>query len=80
MSLMVIQIKAKSLWENLREHEGSEEMSGAQETLKASHGCLEQFTWCARFHVCVTRESASVDTTVASNFPEELKEIIGEGG
>ena len=77
LSLMLIQEKAKSLYEDLKKKH-SEESEGASFT--ASHGWFHQFKARANFqNRKVSGEAVSADTVAAREFPEMLWEIIDEG-
>ena len=77
LGLMLIQEKAKSLYEDLKKKHG-EESEGA--SFNASHGWFHRFKARANLHnVKVSGEAASADTVAAREFPEMLREIIDEG-
>ena len=77
LSLMLIQKKAKSLYEDLKKKHG-EESEGAY--FNASHGWFHQFKARAKLqNVKVSGEAASADMVAAQEFPEMLREIIDEG-
>ncbi|XP_021573038.1 tigger transposable element-derived protein 1 [Carlito syrichta] len=76
LSLMLIQEKAKSLYEDLKKKHG-EESEGA--SFNASHGWFHRFKARANLHVKVSGEAVSADTVAAREFPETLREIIDEG-
>ena len=70
LSLMLIQEKAKSLYEGLKKKH-SEESEGA--SFNASHGWFHRFKARANLHdVKVSGEAASADTVAAQEFPETL--------
>uniref|UniRef100_A0A8C0IWK5 HTH CENPB-type domain-containing protein n=1 Tax=Chelonoidis abingdonii TaxID=106734 RepID=A0A8C0IWK5_CHEAB len=76
LSLLVIQAKAKSLYDNLKidQGEGSE-----TEAFTASRGWFVQFN--RRFHlhnIKMSSEAASADTAATKKFPDYLKKIIVE--
>ena len=76
LSLTLIQKKAKTLYEDLKQNH-SEESEDA--SLNASHGWFHQFKARAKFHnVKVSGEAASADREAAQEFPEMLWEIIDE--
>ena len=76
LSLMPIQKKAKSLYEDLKKH-GKESESAS---FNASHGWFHQFKARDNLHnVKVSGEAVSADTVTAREFPEMLREIIDEG-
>ncbi|XP_073214394.1 putative CENPB DNA-binding domain-containing protein 1 [Lepidochelys kempii] len=79
LSLLVIQAKAKSLYDNLKREQGE----GSQtETFTASRGWFDWFKMC--FHldnIKMSSEAVSADTVpAAKKFPDYLKKIIEEGG
>ena len=70
LSLMLIQEKAKSLYEDLKKKHG-EESEGSP--FNASHGWFHRFKTRAILHnVKVSGEAASADTVAARQFPEML--------
>jgi hypothetical protein len=74
ISLMLIQEKALSLFEDLKRKHG-ERVGG--HTSIASHGWFQRFKACAKLHnIKVTGEAASADTAAATEFPKTLAEII----
>ncbi|XP_069396460.1 tigger transposable element-derived protein 1-like [Delphinus delphis] len=76
LSLMPIQKKAKSLYEDLKKH--SEESEGT--FFNASHGWFHQFKARANNHnVKVSVKAVSADMVTAREFPEMLREITVEG-
>uniref|UniRef100_A0AAQ5X1R0 HTH CENPB-type domain-containing protein n=1 Tax=Amphiprion ocellaris TaxID=80972 RepID=A0AAQ5X1R0_AMPOC len=78
LSLMLIQEKAKSIFEDVKAKAGE---SAAEETFSASHGWFSRFKKRANLHhVAVSGEAASADKEAAERFPQVLKEIIEEGG
>ena len=77
LSLMLIQEKTKSLYNDLKKKH-SEESEGA--SFNASHGWFHRFKARANLHnVKVSDEAASADMVAAWEFPEMLREIINEG-
>ena len=77
LSLMLIQEKAKSFYEDLKKKH-SEESEGA--SFNASHGWFHQFKARANLHnVKVSGEAVSTDTVAAWEYSEMLQEIIDEG-
>uniref|UniRef100_A0A3Q1CCE3 HTH CENPB-type domain-containing protein n=1 Tax=Amphiprion ocellaris TaxID=80972 RepID=A0A3Q1CCE3_AMPOC len=77
LSLMLIQEKAKSIFEDVKAKAGE---SAAEETFSASHGWFSRFKKRANLHhVAVSGEAASADKEAAERFPQVLKEIIEEG-
>ncbi|XP_068204619.1 tigger transposable element-derived protein 1-like [Palaemon carinicauda] len=78
LSLMLIQEKAKSIFEDVKAKAGE---SAAEETFSASHGWFSRFKKRANLHhVSVSGEAASADKEAAERFPQVLKEIIEEAG
>lgn len=78
VSLMLIQEKAKSLFEKLKAEKGPESQS---EEFAASRGWFHRFRSRADLHnIKVQGEAASADHAAASDFPDTLAEIIREGG
>ena len=78
VSLMVIQHKAKSLFNDLKAKEGE---GSKEEDFNASRGWFQRFRQRYHFHnIKVTGEAASSDAVAAENFTPELKKIIEEGG
>ncbi|XP_066445361.1 tigger transposable element-derived protein 1-like [Eleutherodactylus coqui] len=76
LSLMLIQEKALSLFEDVKTKYGEE----ADVTFTASHGWFNRFKARNNLHnIKVTGEAASADTVAAQEFPATLKEIIQEG-
>ncbi|XP_066428508.1 tigger transposable element-derived protein 1-like [Eleutherodactylus coqui] len=76
-SLMLIQEKALSLFEDVKTKYGEE---AADVTFTASHGWFNCFKAHNSLHnIKVTGEAASADTVAAQEFPATLKEIIKEG-
>ena len=76
LSLMLIQEKAKSLYEDLK-NKHSEESEGA--SFNASHGLFHWFKARANLHnVKVSGEAVSADMVAAQEFPKILREIIDE--
>ena len=74
---MLIQEKAKSLHEDLKEKHG-EESEGA--SFNASHGWFHRSKARANLHnVKVSGEAASVDMVAAQELPETLQETTEEG-
>ncbi|KAM9486515.1 tigger transposable element-derived protein 1-like [Clarias gariepinus] len=77
VSLVLIQEKARSLYEDLKAKYG-EESDGA--SFHASHGWFNRFKLRANLiNLKVSREASSPDTVAAEEFPEMLREIIEEG-
>ncbi|XP_044275311.1 tigger transposable element-derived protein 1-like [Varanus komodoensis] len=77
LSLMLIQEKAKTLYEDLKKKHGKES-EGA--SFHASHGWFHRFKARANLHnIKVSGKAASADTVAAQEFPEMLREIIDEG-
>ena len=77
LRLMLIQEKAKSLYEDLKKKHGKES-EGA--SFNASHGWFHRFKARASLHkVKVSGKAVSVDMVAAQEFPEMLREIIEEG-
>ncbi|ROT86069.1 putative tigger transposable element-derived protein 1-like isoform X9 [Penaeus vannamei] len=77
LSLMLIQEKALSLFEDLKTKYGEE---AADVTFTASHGWFNRFKARYNLHnVEVAAEATSADTVAAQEFPTTLKEIIKEG-
>ena len=67
---MLIQEKAKSLYEDLKKKHGEESESTS---FNASHGWFHRFKARANLHnVKVSGEAASTDTVPAREFPEML--------
>ncbi|XP_068231954.1 tigger transposable element-derived protein 1-like [Palaemon carinicauda] len=80
VSLMVIQGKAKRLFEVLKKESGAGEESESEE-FSASRGWFMRFKVCANYHnLKVQGEAASGDEKAASEFPKALSGIIREGG
>ena len=74
---MLIQEKAKSLYEDLKKKRGKESEGVS---FNANHGWFHRFKARANLHnVKVSGEAASADTVAAWEFPEMLREIIDEG-
>lgn len=86
LSKMVIQMKAKSLFDDIKSKEVSNNnASGADaeknETFEASQGWFERFKTRANLHsISLKGEAASADMTAANNYPAELKALVHEGG
>ena len=77
LSLVLIQEKAKSLYEDLKKKHG-QESEGA--SFNASHGRFHGFKARANLHnVKVSGEATSADTVDAWEFPDMLREIVDEG-
>ncbi|XP_066959090.1 tigger transposable element-derived protein 1-like [Macrobrachium rosenbergii] len=75
---MLIQEKAKSLFDNLR---AKADKSPKDETFAVSHGWFHCFKKQANLHhVSVSSESASANKPAAKKFPKMLKEIIDKEG
>ena len=80
VSLMIIQEKAKRLFEALKSQQGEGEGSESDE-FSASKGWFMRFKVRANLHnLKVQGEAASADDKAASSFPDALAEIIREGG
>ena len=78
VSLMLIQEKARRLFETLKSQKGE---GSASEEFAASKGWFNRFKARANLHnLKVQGEAASADTEAASVFPEALAAIIREGG
>ncbi|XP_041053574.1 tigger transposable element-derived protein 1-like [Carcharodon carcharias] len=78
LSLMVIQAKAKSLYDDLQNEQGE---SSQSESFNASRGWFERFKKRSYLHsIKVTGEVTSANTEVADEFAAYLKRIIEEGG
>ena len=78
VSLMVIQKKAKRLFEALKKERGEE---SEREEFSASRGWFMRFKARANYHnLKVQGEAASGDEKAASLFPNNLADIIREGG
>ena len=77
-NLMLIQKRAKSLFEDLKAKAGE---SAEEGTFAASHGWLQRLKKRANLrYVFVSGEAASADEVAAKKFPNNLKEIIDAGG
>lgn len=77
-SLMTIQMKAVSLFEDLKKKFGP---SAENEVFSASRGWFERFKKRSGLHsMRITGEAASADRTAAAAYPAFLKKIIDEGG
>ena len=77
LSLMLIQEKAKSLYEDLKKKHGKESEGTS---FNASHGWFHPFKARANFHnVKVSGEAASADRVAVQELPETLWEIIDDG-
>ena len=77
ISLMLIQEKAKSLFEMLKAEKGDESEG---EVFAASRGWFHRFSSRANLHnIRVQGEAASADYAAASDFPGALAQIIREG-
>ncbi|XP_059580411.1 tigger transposable element-derived protein 1-like [Alligator mississippiensis] len=77
MSLLIIQAKARSIFETLKAREGEE----STETFTASHGWFQWFR--RRFNVHnrnISSEAASADVEAAEKFVDQFDEIIEKGG
>ncbi|KAG6927996.1 tigger transposable element derived 1 [Chelydra serpentina] len=74
LSLLVIQTKAKSLYDNLKRDQGE----GSQtETVTASWGWFDRFKRHFHLHnIKMSSEAANADTAAAKKFPNYLKKII----
>ncbi|KAK1327297.1 hypothetical protein QTO34_014986 [Cnephaeus nilssonii] len=78
VSLMLIQEKAKRLFEALKKEKG---VVSESEEFVASKGWFMRFKACANLHnLKLTGEAASDDAKAAGDFPSALAEIIREGG
>ncbi|XP_036599100.1 tigger transposable element-derived protein 1-like [Trichosurus vulpecula] len=75
INTMLIQEKAKSLFEALKREHGE---SAQTETFGASNGWFARFK--ARHNVLLTDEPAVADTEAARKYPEVLRKIIEDGG
>lgn len=86
LSKMVIQTKAKSLFDDIKSKAVSNDnASGSNtdknETFEASQGWFERFKVRANLHsIALKGEAASADITAAERYPTELKALIHEGG
>lgn len=77
LSLMLIQDKAKNLYDDLKK-KYREESEGI--SFNGSHGQFHQFKARANFHdVKASDEAVSADTVATQEFPKMLQEIIDEG-
>ncbi|XP_066457664.1 tigger transposable element-derived protein 1-like [Eleutherodactylus coqui] len=77
LSLMLIQEKALSFFEDVKTKYGEE---AADVTFTASHGWFNRFKAHNNLHnIKVTGEAASADMVAAQELPATLKEIIKEG-
>ena len=77
LSLILIQKKAKSLYEDLKKKHGNDS-EGAN--FNASHGWFHWFKARANlYNGKVSGEAASTEMVAAREFPEMLQEIIDEG-
>ncbi|KYO26331.1 hypothetical protein Y1Q_0005051 [Alligator mississippiensis] len=77
MSLLIIQAKARSIFETLKAREGEE----STETFTASCGWFQRF--CRRFNVhnrSISGEAANADVEAAEKFVDQFDEIIEKGG
>lgn len=78
LSLMLIQEKAKSIFEDLKAKAGE---SAADESFIASHGWFHRFKKRANLHhVALSGEAASADKDAAEQFIATLKELIEKEG
>ncbi|KAM9036964.1 tigger transposable element-derived protein 1 [Sarcophilus harrisii] len=75
INTMLIQEKAKSLFEALKQEHGE---SAQAETFGASNGWFARFK--ARHNVLLTDEPAVADTEAARRYPDTLRKIIADGG
>lgn len=76
LSLMIIQAKAKSIFEDVKG-----KYSDPNAKFAASHGWFNRFKQRANFHnVKVSGEAASADTKAAEKYPEVLRKLIEECG
>ena len=86
LSKMVIQAKAKSLFNDIKSKAVSNDnASGSNtelnETFEASQGWFERFKVRANLHsIALKGEAASADIAAAERYPTELKALIHEGG
>ena len=77
LSLMLIQEKAKSLYEDLKKKYGEESEAAS---FSASHGWFHRFKASANLHnLKVSGKASSGDMVAAQEFPEMLREIFDEG-
>lgn len=80
LSLALIQAKALSPFNTLKEHQ-NEEASSKEVVFSASRGWFEQFKARYALHnVRIQGEAASADDAAAEAFPGKLAEIIAKGG
>ncbi|XP_039394084.1 tigger transposable element-derived protein 1-like [Mauremys reevesii] len=76
----VIQAKATSLYNDLKEREG-ESSTAEKETFNANHGCFHRFQKSTNLHdVKLIEEVASADEEAAKMFLAQLNTIVSEGG
>lgn len=86
LSKMVIQTKAKSLFDDIKSKAAvsNDNASGNKdknETFEASQGWFERFKVRANLHsITLKGEAASADITAVERYPTELKALIHEGG
>lgn len=86
LSKMVIQTKAKSLFEDLKKKAASSDNASCsatdtKEKFEASQGWFERFKIRANLHsISLKGEAASADITAAELYPSLLKTLIHEGG
>ncbi|CAM5077719.1 unnamed protein product [Natator depressus] len=79
VSLSLIQEKAKSLYNDLKERE-RESSTAEKETFNASCGWFHRFQKRANLHNVKLTEVASADEEAAEMFPAQLNAIVLEGG
>ncbi|XP_068629722.1 tigger transposable element-derived protein 1-like [Battus philenor] len=80
---MVIQTKAKSLFDGIRSKAVSNNNANGikNETFEASQGWFERFKVRANLNsIALKGEAARADITAAERYPTELKPLIHEGG
>ncbi len=83
LSEMEIQAKARSLYSDLKKENGTEneEGGGTSSNFNASRGWFYRFKKRTGLHnVRIVGESASADKDAALRYPQELKDIIQNGG
>lgn len=73
MSLIIIQTKARIIFETLKQHKGEQ----CGETFTASHGWFQRFR--GRFNLNNRREAVTVDREAADEFIVELSDKIADG-
>ena len=80
ISLMVIQEKARLLYQTLKEQRG-DELADEEETFTASKGWFHRFKSRANLtNIKLSGEAASADAESAATYPAKLAKIIEEGG